>query len=52
MLQSYLSLGGLHRNDGRTGLTDATKVAILNANYVMEKLRPALLFFTVALTAA
>ncbi|CAK3072461.1 glycine decarboxylase (fragment) [Vibrio crassostreae] len=25
---------------GEPGLTDATKVAILNANYVMEKLRP------------
>ncbi|HDM8226288.1 TPA: aminomethyl-transferring glycine dehydrogenase [Vibrio campbellii] len=25
---------------GETGLTDATKVAILNANYVMEQLRP------------
>lgn len=25
---------------GETGLTDATKVAILNANYVMERLRP------------
>ncbi|MGR5193974.1 aminomethyl-transferring glycine dehydrogenase [Vibrio rotiferianus] len=25
---------------GETGLTDATKVAILNANYVMETLRP------------
>jgi glycine dehydrogenase len=30
----------LHRHDGRRGLTDATEIAILNANYVARRLEP------------
>ncbi len=37
---------------GEAGLTDATKVAILNANYVMERLLPHYPVLYRALTAA
>ena len=40
--QHPVDLVGVHRADGRAGLTDASAIAVLNANYIATRLAPAL----------